>query len=1001
MSDYDSKQLRHLLIVQDLSGKRIVPLDTATLSIGRAESNSIVLDSPSVSRQHAVLLRIAIPEKNQHIFQVIDGNFQGKTSTNGILVNGKQVSSHNLRHGDLIQFSHQAAAKYYAVSGLINLQQLDVENEAELFENYSENDNSFETVIGSSEEIRGLSEGSIARLASFPELLPNPIIELNFSQEVTYVNPEAILQFPRIQELGGEHPILDQILEKVQHHKQQPFIQEVTFKCKTFEQAVHCIPESDLIRLFLTDTTEKKAVEAAKEEAEARYRHIFENAIEGIFQTTLEGRYLLANPRLARIYGYDSAEELIASITDIEQQLYVNPNRRQKLISLLKIHDEVVNFESQAYCKDGSKIWISENTRVLRDQQGQICGFEGSVIDITQKKQADAEIIRRDLLLEAVAEATTTLLGEIEFEMAINQALAKMGKTARVNRVCIFENHPHPLSQQPAMSLRYEWTDETVVTAMEQPYWYNQCYDTFAVGQWYEQFLQNQPVLGSCQEYPEAVQGILNQGQMQVFLLMPINLHQQLWGYIGFYAKQQRQWSSSEHSVLGMMATSISSALQREATEAQIRHRALHDTLTDLPNRRLFEQTLQQALQESHYPRYQLAVMFLDLDRFKTINDTLGHGIGDRLLQLLAQRLLDCVQAEGLIARWGGDEFVILLPQLSDLEQINQLADRILESVATVFLLDDNELYVTVSIGITLLNSNNREPEILIRQADAALYQAKELGKNQYYYYSDTLEHQLPQLLILDKNLRQAMARDEFTLYYQPKINTLTRKMEGVEALLRWDHPNMGIVSPGLFIPLAEENGLILPLGEWVLRTACTQNKAWQEAGYAPMTVAVNLSPKQFCQPGLVDRVTRILAETGLESCYLELEITESTAIANLDYTRETLENLREHGIGVSIDDFGTGHSSLNRLQTLPLSGLKIDKSFVDGLATDLKVPHIVRAIITLAQNLGLNVVAEGVENQEQLEFLNEVYCNLVQGYYFYRPVPSADIQEILKEMIS
>jgi diguanylate cyclase (GGDEF)-like protein/PAS domain S-box-containing protein len=1001
MSNYDLEPLHHLLVIEDLSGKRIIALDAATLSIGRAATNAIVLNSPSASRQHAILLRLVIPGKNQHVFQVIDGNFQGKKSTNGILVNGKKVSFSHLQHGDCIQFSNQAQATYYAVSHLIDLKKIDLNNVEELLKKTPEETNSFDTLISPSDELKGMSESVLARLASFPELLPNPIIELNFLQEVTYLNPEALLQFPRLRELGGEHPILQQVLAEVEQHDQKPFVREVTFKQRSFEQAVHCIPESDLIRLFLTEVTEKKVIEAARKNAEARYRSIFENAIEGIFQTTLAGRYITANPRLAKIYGYDSAEELMSSITNIETQLYVNPRRRQTLIALLKNQDEVVNFESQAYCKDGRMISISENTRVLRDHQGEVIGFEGSVIDITQKKQADAEIVRRDRLFKAVAEAATILLGETQFETAIAQALTKMGKAAKVNRVCLFENQPHPVSQQPTMSLRYEWTKVGVSPVLAQPHWRNQPYETFAVGRWDEQFRHNQFVVGNCQDYSNPAQAILRQDQMYGFLLIPVNLQQELWGYVGFYDSQQRQWSSSEQTILGMMATSISSALQREATEAEIRDRALHDSLTHLPNRRFFEQILQATLEKTHYPRQQLAVMFLDLDRFKTINDTLGHRIGDQLLQQVAHRLQACLTDSETLARWGGDEFVILLPELESQEQVVQLSQQLLEAVAAVFWLDHNELYVTLSIGITLLRGDNHDSETLIRQADTALYQAKELGKNRYSFYSDTLAQKLPQRLILEKSLRQALVKEEFLLYYQPKVNIATREVEGFEALLRWHHPEMGVVSPGIFIPIAEENGLIFPIGEWALRTACQQNKVWQEAGYRPMVMAVNLSPRQFCQPGLVEMVTQILTETGLEPQYLELEITESTAIADLDFTRNILEKLRSHGIGVAIDDFGTGHSSLNRLQTLPLSSLKIDKSFVDSLSSNLKVPHIVQAITTLGQNLGLSVVAEGVESQEQLDFLDKIRCDSVQGYYFYRPITALEIQEILKEMIS
>ncbi|WP_208346207.1 putative bifunctional diguanylate cyclase/phosphodiesterase, partial [Aetokthonos hydrillicola] len=314
-----------------------------------------------------------------------------------------------------------------------------------------------------------------------------------------------------------------------------------------------------------------------------------------------------------------------------------------------------------------------------------------------------------------------------------------------------------------------------------------------------------------------------------------------------------------------------------------------------------------------------------------------------------------------------------------------------------VFDLEQHELYVSASLGIALFDQDSPDVETLIQHADTALYYAKEQGRNNYQFYTPALSAKAPELLTLQRSLRHALEREELLVYYQPRVNIISGKITGMEALVRWLHPEMGLVAPSVFIPLAEESGLIIPIGEWVLLTACRQNKAWQDAGLPPLTMAVNLSPKQFRQPNLVDTVARILQETGLEPHFLELEITESTAIADLDFTKAVLHELEEMGVHLSIDDFGTGHSSLSRLQLLPLHNLKIDRSFIRDLTTDVKVAHIVTAIVKLGQSLGLRLTAEGVENEAELDFLRSINCEDVQGFFFYRPLSATKATEVLE----
>ncbi|MGA7935394.1 MAG: EAL domain-containing protein [Kovacikia sp.] len=569
----------------------------------------------------------------------------------------------------------------------------------------------------------------------------------------------------------------------------------------------------------LEDISDRLNAEAALRQAEQKYRSIFENAIEGIFQTTADGHYLTANPMLAKIYGYDTPEELIATLTDIKHQLYVDTKRREEFRHLVQQKGTVLGFESQVYRKDGQVIWISENARTIRDSQGQILGYEGTVEDITQRKQA----------------------------------------------------------------------------------------------------------------------------------------------------------------------------------EATVRYQAFHDLLTGLPNRMLFNDRLPLALASAERNGAMAAVMFLDLDRFKTINDTLGHTIGDQLLQAVAQRLLACVREGDTISRWGGDEFTLLLPQIHCAEDAAKAAQRIIDALKPAFSMEGHELYISNSIGIALYPEDGTDAQTLLKNADAALYRVKEEGRNGYQFYTPAINFKATERLVLESSLHHAQACNEFVLYYQPQVNTSTWEITRMEALIRWQHAELGLISPRTFISLAEENGLIVPIGEWVLRMACAQNKAWQVAGLPPLRIAVNLSARQFQQPCLVETVSKILAETGLDPCYLELEITETTAMRNATFTTAMLKDFQTMGVHISLDDFGTGYSSLGYLKKFPLNTIKIDRSFIQELTTDANDAAIVTAVIALGRGLNLSVVAEGVETREQLELLRSLGCQEMQGYLFSKPLPAEDATQFLQ----
>ena len=435
---------------------------------------------------------------------------------------------------------------------------------------------------------------------------------------------------------------------------------------------------------------------------------------------------------------------------------------------------------------------------------------------------------------------------------------------------------------------------------------------------------------------------------------------------------------------------------QRKQAEEIIRYQAVYDQLTGLPNRILFNERLLASLKQAKTTKKMLAVMFLDLDRFKKINDTLGHAAGDRLLESFAGRISDTLRSTDTVARWGGDEFTVLLPEINCLEDAVKTAQRIVDNLKPAFKLAEQPLHVSSSIGVALYPNDGEDAETLVKNADAALYRAKERGRNNYQLYTSTMNPQGSQLLNLENRLHEALEQGEFEVFYQPKVNITTWKIQGMEALLRWHHPELGVVAPATFIPIAEENGLIVPIGEWVLETACIQNKAWQDALQPDLRVAVNFSARQFQQFNLVQMVANCLEKTGLAPKYLELEITETTAMQDVDYTTKVLRDLQNMGVQIALDDFGTGYCSLNYLKKFPLNILKIDKSFVSELMTDPCERAIANAVATLGRDLNLSVVAEGVETKEQLDCLRSLHCQEIQGHYFSTALSAGDASKLL-----
>lgn len=864
------KQVRHLLVIDSSDGPNLIPLEASSHSIGRDLTNSIVLRSKAVSRQHALLLRVTSTEASTYGFLLIDGDLQGKRSTNGIKVNGRKRFSHRLKGGDCILLGNQVKARYLALHALSD----------EEFDLYCQSVNAAELLspeqfistpptsdIG---EQDSFDEASLIRLASFPEIIPSPMFEVNLQGELTYLNPAAANTFPDLSVDKMQHPALEGLLDLISTSEQNILVREVEVADKAYEQSIHFIPESDLVRCC--------------------------------------------------------------------------------------------------------------------------------VFDVTERKHAEAELRKRDRLLQSVAEATTHLLENTGYDLAIYRALEILGKAAGVDRISICENHAHTQTKEPIASIRFEWTADGIESIRHKSHRQGLSYSNPTLSQWQSTFSDARAVCCLAQELPDEERTLLLRDGILSILVVPIFINNALWGFIELdNCSTEYRWSQQEESVVFAMAASISAALQRQDKEEIIRHQAFHDALTDLPNRVLFNDRLTLALAAAHRIKEDVAVMFLDLDRFKVINDSLGHSIGDELLQEVANRLKRSLREGDTLARWGGDEFTLLLPQAQSVDNITLIAYQILESLKQPFNIREHELHVTASIGIAISPHAGEEAETLLQNADVALYRSKEHGRGTYQLYSATMNSRAPDLLALENSLRHAIERNELLLCYQPKINIQTGAIVGLEALIRWQHPERGLISPATFIPLAEETGLIIEIGEWVLRTACQQAVEWHRQGLMPLSVAVNISAEQFFQPNLPEIVAQVLLQTQLDPQSLELEVTETAAVKNMDFTKSVLRQLKDIGVHIAMDDFGTGYSSLNYLKELPFNTLKIDQSFIRDLKPNTRDVEIINAVLGLGRGLNLSIVAEGVDNEEQLGVLQTLECEIVQGYLFSRPLPVDEVTTILK----
>lgn len=793
-----SQSYRHLLVVEDQKAKRIVTLEESTYSIGRDSNNAIVLYDHQVSRYHATLLQVTDYKNDRHFYRIIDGNLEGKKSTNGIAINGRYCLSHELKHGDLIKFGGKAQASYQVIPVTPDVDLLKSTDGGKSTQIEAPKE-AFNRTLTSNGELEQLSREDLSRLASFPELSPNPIVEMDWEGNLTYLNPAASVKFKNIEQAKLEHPVLAKLLN-APHDKQGLFVREVQVGQDVFEQYVHYLQEGKLIRSYLFDFTKRKQTESQLRESEERYRAVVRQASEGIFLIDVASHRLVeANSAYCNLLGYSTKE-----ITELTL-------------------DDIVGHQTDA------------------DLQ-QICEKSDRTFESLHRRQ-DGSLI------------------------------------------------------------------EVEVSA-----------------------------------------GLVRYGTQELFCFV------------------------------------VRDITQRKLSEKTLREQTFRDLSTGLPNQTLFREQISIALDNAKSHQHLLAVLMLNI-KFQEDREIER---GDRLKEL-AERLKYCLRSADIVSRQEGNQFAVLLPQIGGLNDVTKVSKRILSKLRQPSAVD--QLQVTTNIGIAVYPQDGEDADSLLKNAHTALQRINE-KRNTCQFYSATENSKASALVKLETLLHQALEKKQFALHYQPQINANTGTLSGMEALLRWHHPELGQVPPGKFIPLAEETDLIIPIGKWVLQSACAQNKAWQEAGLPSVRVAVNLSPRQF-QPQLPATVSQILKQTGLNPHYLEMEVSETT-IQNTDLARKTLENLQHLGVRLALDNFGSGNTSINTLREFPFQTLKIDRSFIHELKDTPADIATISALITLGRGYNLRVVAEGVETQEQFDLLRRLRCEEMQGYEFSHPLTAQEATQFL-----
>jgi diguanylate cyclase (GGDEF)-like protein/PAS domain S-box-containing protein len=696
-------------------------------------------------------------------------------------------------------------------------------------------------------------------------------------------------------------------------------------------------------------------------------------------------RFVISNTATAEQIGLAGSTDLIGKTdfdlhpAELAEQFFTD---EQKII---RSGQPLIDHEEHVIDSYGAKRWLLTTKVPLRNDRNEIFGLAGISRDITERKLADEWRVGQHEILEMIA-----MSAPLEKVLEHLMRLVESQIPGISGSVLLLDKDGMHLRHGAAPSLSKAYT-----TAI----------DGIRIG----------PKVGSCgtavyRRETVVVSDIMRDPLWEDFRELaaahghrscwstPILSHQgEVLGTFALYSREVREPTGAELRLIELPTRLAGIAIERKEAEDRIRFMANHDALTGLPNRILLKDRLSQALfYAQRYGRW-AAVVFIDLDNFKIVNDSLGHNAGDDLLKVVAARMTACVRSTDTVVRLGGDEFVVILfDQLKDADVIAATVQNIRTAIGEPIRLHGHDLRVTSSVGVAIYPDDGAEVDTLLGNADAAMYRAKDNGRDNFQFYTPDLNTKAHEKFLLQEELRNAVARSEFVLLYQPQVDLRTDRVFAVEALIRWNHPTRGMLSPIKFIPLAEESGLIVQIGDWVLHEACRQNYSWQNAGMPPITVCVNVSARQFREKNLVSRVVSALRESGLRPEYLELELTESLIMQDVDRAVATMEKLQLLGVKISIDDFGTGYSSLSALKTFPVARLKIDKSFITNVSCDENDKAVACAVISLGQKLNLRVIAEGVETDDQVAFLRANNCDEMQGYHFSKPVAALEIENLL-----
>jgi diguanylate cyclase (GGDEF)-like protein/PAS domain S-box-containing protein len=701
-------------------------------------------------------------------------------------------------------------------------------------------------------------------------------------------------------------------------------------------------------RSISRDITERKQMEEKIRQSEERYRTIIEQMEDGYFEIDLRGVFTFVNNAECRNIGY-SREEIIGKDSHLFGDENTYKTMTKFFTDIYKTGKSVYAYDIELIKKDGTKAYNEISAALIRNAQGEPSGFRGIARDVTERKLLEEKIRQSEERYRTIIEEMeewyfeTDLTGNITF---FNDIFANV----------------LGYSQKKLTGLNFR----DFIKKEESESVYRLFNQVFKTGK-------------STKNFPYAFvrpDGTVTSAEFSIF----------------------PKWDK-EAKIVGFRGVGHD-ITERKRAEEKIQYMATHDALTGLPNRLMFSQLLNHAIQSAKRYQRQFAIFFIDLDRFKTINDSLGHAAGDQLLQEIALRFKQSLRAVDVVGRLGGDEFVILIEEISDSSQIATVAHKILTAAIKPMVLLGEECRVTASIGISMYPKDAEDEQALMQNADIAMYLAKEEGKNNYQFYSEDIQSKSIERLSIETNLRFALERNELSLHYQAKVDFKTNAITGVEALLRWQNPYLGSVTPTQFIPVAEESWLIIPIGRWVIRTACAQNVAWQRDGLPPVCMAVNLSPRQLMDEFLIEDIKNALNDSGMAPNLLELEITESMVMHNPTRMIAVLAKIKNLGVRLAIDDFGTGYSSLGQLKHFPIDTLKVDRSFIRNIPQDAEDKAITEAIIAMGKTLSLTVVAEGVETIEQLNFLKDHSCDEMQGFYFSKPIAPDQFAELLRKHV-